>query len=86
MNDMKSDGTQQRGSRRCEACALKKHLPAGLWMDAREYFYDGRFARAVLAQKRVKWSRLQLQIDVAQRNGRAKSLGDVAQLQKRNAA
>ena len=66
-------------------CALKQHLAAGRRMDAREDLDDGRFARAVLAQKRVESARLQLQIDVAERNGRAKSLGDVAQLQKRNA-
>ena len=86
VDDMESDGAQKRGSWRCEFCALKKHLAAGRRMDAGEDLDDGRFARAVLAKKRVESARLQLQIDVAQRDGRAKSLGDVAQLQKRNAA
>ena len=56
-------------------------------MDASEYLDKGRFACSVFAKKRIdKSSRLQLQVDLAEREGRAKGLGDVAQLQEGNAA
>jgi hypothetical protein len=54
VNDMDSDGAQQRERRRLKLFALKQHLPTGRRMDAREYFYDGRLTCAVLAQQRVE--------------------------------
>ena len=80
---MQSERAQQRGRWRFDLPAFKQHLAAGGAMDAREDLDEGRFAGAVLAEKRVESAGLQLQVDLAKRDRRAKSLGDVAQLQKR---
>ena len=86
MDNMKSKRTQQRGRWRVDLSSLKQHLAAGLTMDASKDLDEGRFACAVFTEQRVESPRLQLKVDLAKREGWAKSLGDAAQLQKRNTA
>ena len=54
-------------------------------MNAGKDLDEGRFARAVFAKQGVELSRIQPHVDVAKRERRPERLGEVAQLQKRNA-
>ena len=85
MDNVQSERAQQRGRRRLDSSALEKHLASGRTVDACEDLDSGRFARAVLAEKRVEAPAVRFQADLAQREGCAEGLGDVAQLEKRRA-
>jgi hypothetical protein len=86
VNNMEPKRAQQRGRWRFDSLAFKQHLAASGAMDAREYLDKCRFACSVFAEKRVESSGLKLQVHLAERDGRAKRLGDLAQFQERDAA
>ena len=75
MNDVQPERAQQHRRWRFDLLAFEQHLPAGRSMDARQDLDESRFAGAVLAEKRVEPSGLQLQVDLAERDRRAKRLG-----------
>ena len=79
------DAGRLRGARIGEAgrAALDQHLAAVRLDDAGEDVHQGRFAGAVLAEQRMNFAALEIEVDAAQGLHAAKALDDAAHRQKR---
>jgi hypothetical protein len=83
---MEAEGAEQRRRRRLDRLALPQDLAARRLVDAGEDLDDRRLAGAVLAEERMEAPGVELQVDLAERNRRAELLGEVAELEKGDAA